>query len=58
VAAGKMEDRAMKTSTTLIWFFVQVALLAVTYAATGISGEGEESHFEIVTLDETTSCIA
>jgi hypothetical protein len=48
----------MKKSTELIKFFIKVAILAVAYSATGIFSEGEEVPFEIITLDETTSCMA
>lgn len=53
----KMEEKAMKKSTELIWFFVQAAILAAAYAATGFFPEGGEGHFEIITLDETSSCM-
>jgi hypothetical protein len=49
----KFEDKAMKKSTTLIRFFVRIAILAVAYAAAGFSSVGGEGTFEIVTLDET-----
>jgi hypothetical protein len=52
-----IEDKAMKKSTTLIRFFVQVAILAVAYAAAGFFSEDWEGPFEIVTLDETMDCM-
>lgn len=54
----KFEEVAMKKSTELIKFFIKVAILAVAYSATGFFSEGEEASFEIVTLDEVTSCMA
>ena len=53
----KFEDKAMKKSTTLIRFFVRIAILAVAYAAAGFFSEGGEGTFEIVTLDETMDCM-
>jgi hypothetical protein len=58
VSISKEGGKTMKKSTELIKFFIKVAILAVAYSATGIFSEGEEVPFEIITLDETTSCMA
>jgi hypothetical protein len=54
----KFEEVAMKKSTELIKFFIKIAILAVASSATGLFSEGQEVPFELITLDETASCMA
>jgi len=53
----KVEGKEMNKSTTLIWFFVQVSILAAAYSATGFFAERKESPFGLITLDESACCM-